>query len=80
MAAKALMFTCLTGSRTGEVLGIKWEEFDFEQRLWTCPGERMKTGNAHRVPFTDEMLDILEPLKSLNSEYVFEGQNGPVAV
>jgi len=42
MAAKALMFTCLTGSRTGEVLGMKWPEIDFEAKLWTCPAERMK--------------------------------------
>ncbi|WP_416882853.1 tyrosine-type recombinase/integrase [Marivita sp.] len=74
MAAKALMFTCLTGSRTGEVLGLRWEEIDFEERLWTCPAERMKTGEDHRVPLTDEMLAIIEPLKALRSEYVFEGQ------
>ena len=74
MAAKALMFTCLTGSRTGEVLGMKWDELDFEQRLWTCPADRMKMGNAHRVPLTDEMQEVLEPLKALKSEYVFEGQ------
>lgn len=74
MAAKALMFTCLTGSRTGEVLGMRWEEIDFEARLWTCPAERMKTGADHRVPLTDEMLVIIEPLKAMQSEYVFEGQ------
>ncbi|MEH6728209.1 MAG: integrase arm-type DNA-binding domain-containing protein, partial [Hyphomicrobiales bacterium] len=74
MAAKALMFTCLTGSRTGEVLGMHWEELDFDARLWTCPAIRMKTGEDHRVPLTDEMLAILEPLKALKSEYVFEGQ------
>ena len=32
-AARALMFTCLTGSRTGEVLGMRWEEIDAEARL-----------------------------------------------
>jgi integrase len=74
MAAKALMFTCLTGSRTGEVLGARWEEFDFEARLWTVPAARMKGGVAHRVPLTAEMLEILETLKALNSEVVFEGQ------
>lgn len=74
MAAKALMFTCLTGSRTGEVLGMRWAELDFDARLWTCPAIRMKTGEDHRVPLTDEMLAIIEPLKALNSEYVFEGQ------
>jgi integrase len=74
MAAKALMFTCLTGSRTGEVLGIKWTEIDFEARLWTCPADRMKGGVVHRVPLTDEMLAIIEPLRVMQSEYVFEGQ------
>ena len=74
MAAKALMFTCLTGSRTGEVLGMRWGELDFNNRLWTCPAERMKTANEHRVPLSDEMLAIIEPLKAMASEYVFEGQ------
>ncbi len=74
MAAKALMFTCLTGSRTGEVLGLRWEEINFEAQLWTCPAERMKTDEVHRVPLTDEMLSIIEPLKELKSDFVFEGQ------
>ena len=74
MAATALMFTCLTGSRTGEVLGVRWEEIDVEARLWTCPAQRMKTDVDHRVPLTDEMLTIIEPLRAMESEYVFEGQ------
>lgn len=74
MAAKALMFTCLTGSRTGEVLGMQWPEVDLEAGLWTVPAERMKTDKEHRVPLTGEMLAILVPLKAMASEYVFEGQ------
>lgn len=74
IAAKALMFTCLTGSRTGGVLELRWEELDFEQQLWTCPAERMKTGVAHRVPLIDEALSIIEPLRELKSDFVFEGQ------
>jgi integrase len=74
MAANALRFTCLTGSRTNEVLGMRWDEIDFDAQLWTCPAERMKTGEKHRVPLTDEMMSIIEPLKALKSDYVFEGQ------
>lgn len=74
MAAKALMFTCLTGSRTGEVLGMQWDEIDLEARLWTCPAGRMKGDVAHRVPLSDEMLAIIEPLRAMQSDYVFEGQ------
>jgi len=74
MAAKALMFTILTASRTNEVLEAKWDEINFEDRLWTVPAERMKTREEHRVPLTDAMLAILEPLQAMQSEYVFEGQ------
>ncbi len=74
MAAKALMFTCLTGSRTSEALGARWEEFDFGAKLWTVPAERMKGGMVHRVPLTEATLAILEPSKSMQSEFVFEGQ------
>ena len=74
MAAKALMFTCLTGSRTSEVLGMQWAEIDFEERVWTCPAERMKGNEEHQVPLTDDMLAIIEPLKAMASQYVFEGQ------
>jgi len=74
MAARALMFTCLTGSRTSEVLGIRWDEVDLKAHLWTCPAERMKIGEEHRVPLTDEMLAIIEPLQAMASDYVFEGQ------
>jgi integrase len=74
MSARALRFTCLTGSRTNEVLGMRWPEIDFDERLWICPEERMKTGEVHRVPLTDEMLAIIEPLLELKSDFVFEGQ------
>lgn len=74
MAAKALMFTCLSGARTGEVLGMRWDEIDMDERVWTCPAERMKTGEDHLVPLTGAMLEIIEPLRALRSEFVFEGQ------
>jgi integrase len=53
---------------------MQWPEIDFKDRLWVCPAERMKTGEEHRVPITDEMLTILEPLQIMASKYVFEGQ------
>ncbi|WP_299376354.1 site-specific integrase [uncultured Tateyamaria sp.] len=74
VAAKALQFTILTACRTSEVLEARWPEVDFEARVWTIPAERMKAGEEHRVPLTNEMLAILEPLKAMASEFVFEGQ------
>jgi len=74
VAAKALMFTCLTGMRTGEVLGARWEEIDLEAKVWNAPAERMKSGLAHRVPLTGQMIEILNDVKPLESDYIFEGQ------
>ncbi|NOD64019.1 integrase arm-type DNA-binding domain-containing protein [Ruegeria sp. HKCCD6109] len=74
MAAKALQFTILTTCRTSEVLEMKWPEVDFDARLWTIPAERMKGGQVHRFPLTEDMLAILKPLRALASDYVFEGQ------
>ncbi len=74
MSARALMYTCLTGGRTSEILGARWEEFDFHDNVWTVPEERMKPDTVHRVPLTPEMLAIIQPLKALQSTYVFEGQ------
>ena len=74
MAANALRFTCLTGSRTTEVLKMRWEELDFDAGVWTCPEERMKGNEEHRVPLTAQMLEVVKPLKALKSDFVFEGQ------
>ncbi|MEM1360413.1 MAG: integrase arm-type DNA-binding domain-containing protein [Pseudomonadota bacterium] len=74
MAAKALMFICLTASRTREVLLARWDEIDAEARLWTVPPERMKGGETHRVPLSNAALAILEPLRAMKSDMVFEGQ------
>ena len=53
---------------------MQWNEVDLDVRLWTCPADRMKGGEVHRVPLTDEMLAIIEPLRAMKSNYVFEGQ------
>jgi len=74
VAAKALQFTILTACSTSEVLEARWPEFDLTARLWTIPAARMKAGAEHRVPLTDEMLALLEPMKAMASNYVFEGQ------
>ena len=56
----ALRFLFLTATRTGEVLGARWEEVDLEAREWTIAGERMKAGRTHRVPLSRAALAVLE--------------------
>jgi integrase len=75
-AARALEFLILTAARTGEVIGARWPELSFQERAWTIPAGRMKSGREHRVPLCDRAIAILEDLRagvSGNSEFVFPG-------
>lgn len=75
MAARALEFLILTAARSGEALGARWDEIDFEAKVWTVPAERMKAGRPHRVPLSDEALAILTPLHEARvSAFLFPGQ------
>ena len=49
----------LTGQRRKEVAGIRWTELDFERAVWSLPADRTKNGQAHDVPLSDLVLEIL---------------------
>ena len=71
VSAKALSFLILNAARTGEVIGAKWEEIDFENKVWTIPTKRMKAEIEHRKPLSDASIEILKSLKPTNSHYIF---------
>jgi integrase len=77
-SARALEFLILTASRTGEVLGVSWDEIDLAGCVWTIPGSRMKAGKAHRAALCARALEILEDQHKLTggTGHVFRGQNG----
>jgi integrase len=71
----ALEFLILTASRTGEVLGARWDEIDVDAELWTVPAARMKAGREHRVPLSARALAILQTVEKVRTgEHVFPGQ------
>ena len=72
ISAKALIFTILTGARTGETTGAVWPEIDLDAKLWVLPPERMKAGREHRVPLSDPAIKLLKALTK-GSRYVFPG-------
>jgi integrase len=75
VAALALEFAILTAARSGEVLGARWPEIDFDARVWTIPAKRMKSGREHRVPLSASALAILEKFGEARvSEFIFPGQ------
>ena len=71
----ALEFLILTASRTGEVIGAKWDELDLQVGVWTVPASRMKAKREHRVPLTARVIEILELVKPFrNGDHVFPGR------
>ena len=54
-----LSFLVFTAARSGEARGATWDEIDMEGTTWTIPGSRMKAGEEHRVPLSDQVLGVL---------------------
>jgi integrase len=52
----------LTGLRLREASNGRAREFNLTKRIWTIPAARMKGGNAHIVPLTDDLLAVLKKL------------------
>lgn len=61
-SALALEFVVLTAARSGEVLGLTWNEIDLSDKVWNVPAHRMKAGRPHRVPLCDRTVAILKSL------------------
>ncbi len=78
-AAKALAFTMLTAARTGEVLGARWREIDFDAGIWTVPAERMKAGVEQRVPLSKQALELLGDVGERDG-FVFAGPKKDAAM
>jgi integrase len=65
VSAAALRFLIFTAARTGEVLGARWSEVDWNEKTWTVPAERAKTGRDHIVPLSTGALAVLRELEPL---------------
>ena len=75
IAALALELCILTAARSGEILGMRWDEIDFGKKIWTVPAHRMKAGREHRVPLSHRATAILVRLTEERSgDFVFPGQ------
>ena len=76
----AIKMIAHTFVRSKELRFTAWSEIDFENRLWTIPVERTKTGAIdHLTPLSDEVLELFEQLKQHNGdrEYVFASPQRP---
>lgn len=61
----------ITGARKREVLDARWEDIDWQRRLWKIP--KTKAGKARYVPLSAAALELLESrrLPSGRSGFIF---------
>jgi len=66
-----------TGVRTQELRFARWEDIDFEKRLWEIPPEVMKMKRPHIVPLSEQVVELFQSLKPITGMYplVFVGRN-----
>ena len=69
IAAQAMLLTILSAGRTGEIIGAKWDEFDFDKKLWTVPAARMKGGIDHDVPLAPAAIKLLHKMREIGKQY-----------
>jgi integrase len=61
----------LTGQRLNEVGGMRWDELDLANKIWTLPAERVKNGNRHEVPMSDDAIAVLSALPRIKTSKGF---------
>jgi integrase len=59
IAARALEFLILCGTRSGETIKATWHEIEWDQRVWNIPKEHRKRDIPLSVPLSDAALSVL---------------------
>ena len=82
----AMDFNILTAVRSHQIFGkrvvpeagrLKWEEIDWDNKVWNCPAPRTKSKKLHEIALSDDAIAILKTMREhqkedgINSEYVF---------
>ncbi|MBX3547734.1 MAG: tyrosine-type recombinase/integrase [Xanthobacteraceae bacterium] len=79
-AANIVRLLLLTGARSGEVMGARWDQFNFESGVWTKPASTTKSKADHVVPLSGPARLLLAELAkeaAEGAEYVFPGRGSP---
>ena len=77
--ANAVRLLLLTGARLGEVLSMKWGQFDAKNGTWTKPSAHTKQKKLHHIPLSAPALEILAKMREQaddGAEFVFPGRGG----
>ena len=61
-------FQLLTAVRPSEARLAEWKEIDFTTATWNIPGDKMKMGEAFRVPLSNRAVALLHEIASTTHE------------
>ncbi|HHX8534854.1 TPA: tyrosine-type recombinase/integrase [Vibrio alginolyticus] len=80
-----LLWQLHTIARPKEAARTRWKDIELQNKSWTIPAAEMKRGKEHKVPLTDEAIEILSKMRpqSEGKEFVFPGernQNSHVSI
>lgn len=57
--------------RPANIRGAKWEQIDFDKKVWVIPADEMKMERDHIIPLTDSMIRIIKRVDGNSSRLVF---------
>jgi integrase len=74
----ALKISPLLFQRPGEIRHMEWAEINWDEKRWELPAAKMKIGQPHIVPLSDQALAILKDIQRLTGrgKFVFPSARG----
>ena len=75
-AAAFLRLALATGMRKSALLGLRWNDVDFEYGFIPLRGEFAKKGKTERIPLSAAAKAILKNVERFDKEFVFPGRFG----
>lgn len=77
---RAMKLLMMTFVRTSELIGARWNEFNWEESVWEIPAERMKMRKPHIVPLSQHVIQLLQEQRELTGQWqwVFPNLSRPM--
>ena len=69
----------LTGQRRGEVAGMRWDQIDRRNWLWTLPRDHTKAGREHVIPLPTAAVEVIHSVPKIGDYVLTTTGNSPVS-
>ncbi|MFT4715032.1 MAG: integrase [Paracoccaceae bacterium] len=66
LGGTALLLSAYLFPRNTELRGMRWEEIDWDRKIWEIPALRMKMKREHLVPLPKQAIEALKNIKQVD--------------